>query len=113
MLSDFIEDERGMAALDDALKIAAGRHDLVAIRVWDAREAEMPDVGIVTLADAETGEKVWVDTSSLRVREHYAAEWRALGERIEQTLRHNRTDVATVATEGDYVAELIKLFRQR
>ncbi len=113
LLSDFISPEADAAPLDDALKIAGGKHDIVAIRVCDPREAEMPDVGIVTLADAETGEQVWVDTSSLRVREHYAAEWRALGERIEQTLLHNRIDLATVATEGDYVVELIKLFKQR
>ena len=101
------------AALDDALKIAGGRHDLVAIRVVDPREAEMPDVGIVELNDAETGRRMWVDTSSARVREHYAESWRRRSDDIVETLRHNRIDTATVSTDSDYVTELIKLFKQR
>ncbi len=113
LLSDFLSPADDAAALDDALKIAAGKHDVVGIRITDPREAELPDVGIVTLSDAETGERVWVDTSSRAVREHYAAQWRERSGRIAQTLKHNRIDVAEVATEGDYVTELIKLFKQR
>ena len=73
----------------------------------------MPDVGIVELQDAETGEKQWVDTSSARVREHYAESWRQRDEAIGETLRRNRIDTAVVSTSGDYVVELIKLFKQR
>ncbi len=104
---------RDRAALDDALKIAGGKHDLVGIRVWDPREAAMPDVGIVELQDAETGRKAWVDTSSARVREHYAENWRERDEAVGDMLRRNRIDTAMISTEGDYVAELIKLFKQR
>ena len=113
VLSDFMDSSSDREALDDALKIAGGRHDIVAIRVTDPREAEMPDVGIVELSDAETGRKVWVDTSSARVREHYAESWRQRSEAIVETLRHNRIDTATISTDGDYVTELIKLFKQR
>ena len=113
VLSDFMDSSSDREALDDALKIAGGRHDIVAIRVTDPREAEMPDVGIVELSDAETGRKVWVDTSSARVREHYAESWRRRSEAITETLRHNRIDTATISTDGDYVTELIKLFKQR
>lgn len=113
ILSDFMNPSRDDAALEDALKIAGSRHDMVGIRVWDEREAEMPDVGIVELSDAETGRKVWVDTSSARVREHYAASWRERDGRISQLLRHNRIDTAMIPTDGDYVVELIKLFKQR
>ena len=113
VLSDFMDSSSDKAALDDALKIAGGRHDLVAIRVVDPREAEMPDVGIVELNDAETGRRMWVDTSSARVREHYAESWRRRSEAITETLRHNRIDTATISTDGDYVTELIKLFKQR
>ena len=113
ILSDFMDSSSDRAALDDALKIAGGRHDLVAVRVTDPREAEMPDVGIVELRDAETGRKVWVDTSSSRVREHYASVWRERSETIAATLRRNRIDTAEVSTDGDYVTELIKLFKQR
>ena len=113
VLSDFMDSSSDRAALDDALKIAGGRHDLVAIRVIDPRETEMPDVGIVELSDAETGRKVWVDTSSARVREHYSESWRRRSDDIVETLRHNRIDTATVSTDSDYVTELIKLFKQR
>lgn len=113
ILSDFLDSSRDERALDDALKIACGRHDLVGIRITDPREAELPDVGIVELRDAETGRKVWVDSSSRAVRDHYAARWRERSERILETLKHNRVDTAQVSTDADYVAELIKLFKQR
>jgi len=113
LLSDFMDSSQDRAALDDALKIAGGRHDIVGIRVCDPREAELPDVGIVEMQDAETGCKVWVDTSSAAVREHYAAAWRRMSGEIESTLKHNRIDTATVSTDSDYVSELIKLFKQR
>ena len=113
ILSDFLDSSNDVGALDDALKIAGGRHDLVGIRIVDHRETELPDVGIVELRDAETGRKVWVDTSSRRVRDHYAERWQQRDKLITDTLKHNRVDTATVHTDGDYVAELIKLFKQR
>lgn len=113
ILSDFLDPAADRGALDDALKIARGRHDLVGIRVFDPREEELPDVGIVELKDAETGRKVWVDTSSRAVREHYAGQWRRRSASIDETLRHNRIDAALISTGGDYVTELIKLFKQR
>ena len=113
ILSDFLDTSDDREALDDALKIAGGKHDLVGIRVVDPREAELPDVGIVELRDAETGRKVWVDTSSRATREYCAEAWRQRSAGIEATLKHNRIDTATVSTDGDYVAELMKLFKQR
>ncbi len=113
LLSDFLDPERDLEALNDALKIAGGKHDIVGIRVWDRREAELPNVGILELQDAESGRKVWVDSSSARVREHYARVWQERSEKILSTLKHNRIDVAEVSTGDDYVAELIKLFKER
>jgi uncharacterized protein (DUF58 family) len=113
VLSDFMDTQEGKARFEEAMKIASGKHDLVGIRVWDPREAAMPDVGIVELQDAETGRKAWIDTSSARVREHYAENWRERDEAIGEMLRRNRIDTAMISTEGDYVAELIKLFKQR
>ncbi len=113
ILSDFMDSSSDQRALDDALKIARGKHDLVGIRIYDPRETELPDVGIVELQDAETGRKVWVDTSSRAVREHYARSWEERSTRIDATLKHNRVDTAMIPTDGDYVTELIKLFKQR
>ena len=113
ILSDFMDSSKDKAALDDALKIAGGKHDLVGIRVYDPRETELPDVGIVELKDAESGRKVWVDTSSRAVREHYARMWERRSAEIDSTLKHNRIDSTMISTDGDYVAELLKLFKQR
>lgn len=113
ILSDFMDSSSDKSALDDALKIASGKHDLVGIRIVDPREATLPDVGIVEMKDAENGKKVWVDTSSQAVRDHYAQVWTTRSEQIEQTLKHNRIDTATISTDCDYVVELIKLFKQR
>ena len=113
ILSDFLDPAQDRAALEDALKIAGSKHDLVGIRVCDPREAELPDVGIVELQDAESGRKVWADTSSRAVRDHYAAAWRTRSEAIDALLRHHRIDSATITTDGDYVAEVLKLFRPR
>ena len=71
------------------------------------------DDGVVELQDAETGRKVWVDTSSSAVRDHYAAAWNEREERTRELLLHNRIDIADISTDSDYVAELIKLFKQR
>ncbi len=113
ILSDFINARADRLQAEDALKIATGKHDLVGIRVWDPREAELPDVGIVELEDAETGRKVWVDTSSRRVREHYATSWQEREQQIEELLRRNRIDSVKISTDEDYVSSLIKLFKQR
>ena len=113
LLSDFMNSKRDDEPLNDALKIASSRHDIIALKVTDPRERVMPDVGIVELQDAETGRKVWVDTASREVRDHYEKSQAEREERTREMLLHNRIDVAEISTDADYVAELIKLFRKR
>ena len=113
LLSDFLNSKRDDEALDDALKIASARHDIIALKVSDPREKEMPNVGIVELQDAETGRKVWVDTASPVVRDHYAKRWAEREAKTRELLLHNRIDIADISTDSDYVAELIKLFKKR
>ena len=113
LLSDFLNSKKDNEALNDALKIATSRHDIIALKVSDPREREMPDVGIVELQDAETARKVWVDTASKAVRDHYAEAWAEREEKTREMLLHNRIDIADISTESDYVAELIKLFKKR
>ena len=113
VLSDFMDVENGAARFDDALKIASGKHDLVGIRVYDPRETELPDVGIIEMQDAETGRKVWFDTGSRRARTAWAERWKNDSEVIERTLNRRRIDHVSVATDGDYVKSLIKIFAQR
>lgn len=113
MMSDFLTSPANLKELNDSMKIARSRHDMVAIRVEDLRESEMPDVGLVEFADAETGEKQLIDTSSRSLREHYAESWRERVEAVENLFKQNRIDSARVTTDADYVVELIKLFKQR
>ena len=113
LLSDFMNSKRDDEALSDALKIASSRHDIIALKVSDPREREMPDVGIVELQDAETARKVWVDTASKAVRDHYAEKWAERESKTRELLLHNRIDIADISTDADYVAELIKLFKKR
>ena len=113
LLSDFLNSKRDDEALNDALKIATSRHDIIALKVSDPRDKVMPDVGIVELQDAETARKVWVDTSSKAVRDHYAEAWADREAKTRDMLLHNRIDIADISTDSDYVAELIKLFKKR
>ncbi len=113
ILSDFLDPESDREELRDALKIASGKHDLVAIRLVDPRERELPDVGIVELRDAETGDSEWIDTSSKAVRRYYAERWQEAAEEMSRLFKQNRIDTATISTDEDYVVELIKLFKQR
>lgn len=113
ILSDFINPKSDMTPLEDALKIATSRHDLVAIRVSDPRDKQLPNVGIIEMKDAESGQKVWIDSSSAAVREYFAARWAEREQSMDNLLKHNRIDTCDVSTDADYVAELIKLFKQR
>ncbi len=113
LLSDFINSEGDMAPFEDALKIASSKHDIMAIRVHDERDAELPNIGIVEMRDSESGATEWIDTSARRVREAWAEEYRTRNERITSLLRHHRIDIADVATDDDYVVNLIKMFKQR
>ncbi|MBE6188342.1 MAG: DUF58 domain-containing protein [Rikenellaceae bacterium] len=113
ILSDFIVPKSDFTPLEDALKIATSRHDVVAIRVTDPRDKALPDVGIIEMRDAESGQKLWIDSSSAAVREHFAAQWQQREERVNNLLLHNRIDLADLTTDSDYVAELIKLFKKR
>lgn len=113
ILSDFMDMEDGKTRFEDALKIAHNKHDIMGIRVYDPREIELPDVGMVELKDAESGKKVWIDTSSKRVRDSYKRNWDRNNEEIDTTLKRSHIDNVMVATDDDYVKALIKLFKQR
>ncbi|MDE5945359.1 MAG: DUF58 domain-containing protein [Rikenella sp.] len=115
LLTDFLDLAPDAAGVnfEEGLKIAAARHDVVGIRICDRREAALPDVGIVELQDAETGEKVWVDSASRRTRESYAAYWEAASTVVAQALTKCRVDWVEVETGEDYVAALLRLFKMR
>lgn len=113
LLSDLIDSPDDMPKLEDALKIASSKHDIMAIRVYDKRDRELPNVGIIEVEDAETGAREWLDTSSRRIRRFWLEQYTQRHEAMAAMLRHNRVDIAEVATDEDYVAELIKMFKKR
>lgn len=113
LLSDLIDSEADMLRLDDALKIASMKHDIMAINVYDRRDKELPDVGIIEMRDAETGRSEWVDTSSRAVRRYWSENYERRTEDMRTMLRQRRIDVAEVATDEDYVRALLKMFKQR
>ena len=113
VLSDFMEPEEDRKRFEDALKIASGKHDIVGIRVYDRRDAELPDVGIMEVQDAETGRKMWIDTSLAALRDHYRGEWERLSRETASVLNRSRVDNVSVATDEDYVKALITLFNRR
>ena len=113
VISDFDTPASQDEALSKVLGIASRKHDIVGIKVYDVRDAELPDMGLVEMTDSESGAMVWVDTSSAAVREHYSAAWRERHEAADKILSRARVDHADITTDEDYVKELIKLFKRR
>lgn len=109
LLSDFIDEKD----FRQPLTIANRKHDVVAVQVYDRRVAELPDVGLMQVRDAETGEEMLIDTSSKKVRNLHAAWWRGQQNRLRDTFTRSGVDNVSVRTDQDYVAALMGLFRQR
>ena len=95
------------------LQMAANKHDLIAIQTYDDMARELPDVGLLQLEDAESGEMVVVDSGSKTVRREYKQRWDARKKTLEEIFRKTKTDLATVSTSGDYVKALQSLFERR
>jgi hypothetical protein len=83
------------------------------IKVYDERDVELPNVGIIEVQDSETGRREWLDTSSRAVRRFWRESYEERNAAMRTMLQQNRVDVAEVATGEDYVVELIKMFKQR
>ncbi|HOG41059.1 MAG TPA: DUF58 domain-containing protein [Bacteroidales bacterium] len=114
LLSDMLDtDENESPRYEEALKIAAGRHDLSVINIYDPREREIPDVGLIRIRDAETGQGIWVDSSSSKVRSSFAQWNRELYEDTIHLLRRYKVDNVSISTNQDYVKELISFFKNR
>lgn len=95
------------------LTIANRRHDMVALQVYDMRMTEMPNVGLIRLRDAETGEDIFVDTSSSAVRRAHHEWWINHQNKVRYALTHSNVDNVSVRTDEDYVKALMNLFRRR
>lgn len=109
LISDFIDDHDFFKSMT----IANRKHDLAAIQIYDRRDAEMPDVGLVRMRDLETGTDVWVDTSSSKVRKNYAKVWYERQQKLSSDVTRSGVDIASIPTDEDFVKSLLGLFRRR
>ena len=109
VLSDFIEERD----FKNALIIANRKHDVVAIQVYDKRVEELPNVGLMKMADPESGEDVYVDTASSRVRALHRKWWEESQARLRDTFSKSGVDAISVRTDQDYVKALMNLFAKR
>lgn len=115
VLSDFNDfgESPSNVKFEEALRIAGNKHDLGAIMIYDPREVELPNVGLLEAVDAESGEVIWVDTSSASVRKTYSSWWNEAQSSLSTAFAKARVDWVSVATNEDYVKPLIKLFKHR
>ena len=113
LLSDLMDvDQQGKPNYEEALKVAVNRHDLSVINIYDPRERNLPDIGLVRIKDAETGEQMWVDTSSKAVRNHYATWGREVLRNSTTLFNRFKVDSVSISTDQDYVKGLMALFKQ-
>jgi len=108
LLSDFMSKD-----YEDSLKVAASRHDIVGIHIYDIRETELPDVGLLPVVDAEGGTMQWVDTGSAIVRENYKNRFLENLKYFDDTFSRMGADTMSMATHDSYAKVLRKFFKER
>ena len=107
LISDFI----GAGNMYQPLMIASNRHEVNAIQIYDRREAELPNIGLVKFHDAETGNDLWVDTAITSARDNYAQAWRDNQNEMQQLFTRTGVSHVSVRTDEDYVKALMHLFK--
>lgn len=108
VISDFMADN-----FSDAMKIANKKHDLVALRIYDKREQELPNIGLVKMMDAESGALKWIDTSDKNVRIHFAANAKRHEAYLKELFTKSGVDTANINTSESYIQPLTNLFKRR
>ena len=108
MISDFMDGD-----FTDAMKIASRKHDLIALRIYDKREKQLPNMGLLKTIDPETGKITWLDTSSRKLRMQYAAAIDKKEKAVAEIFRRTGVDTVSIATDESYMAPLSNLFKKR
>ncbi len=108
IISDFMSGD-----FTDALKIANKKHDLVALRIYDKREQELPNIGIVKMMDSETEQIKWVDTTDKNVRNQFAAAAKRREAYLKEIFNKSGVDSANICTSDSYIQPLMNLFKKR
>lgn len=108
VMSDFLTSK-----FDDAIRIASKKHDTIAVRIYDEREEELPDLGMVRLIDSETGAAKWIDSSSRYVRDTYKRWWLGRQSELNDIFMRSGVDVVKIRTDESYIAPLRNFFKKR
>lgn len=109
LISDFYDNKD----FSREMEIANRKHDVVAIQVYDPRAKSLPDVGLMRVRDAETGHEMYIDTSSKKLRRAHTAYWMNREQYLRQTFAKSKVDWTSIATNEDFTASLMMLFKQR
>ena len=108
LISDFIDQ-----GYEKSLRVANQRHDLVALPIWDPRENELPNAGIIQMIDPESGETLWIDTSTRQTRDRYRKIATESMEARNRIFRRNRIEFVDICTHLPYDVALVEFFRER
>ena len=109
IISDFIDDHDYYKPLS----IASRKHDVTAIQVYDKRDTQLPNIGLMRITDAELGTDKWIDTGSQKVRQAYSKWWYERQQYMTGTAQKCKVETASIATDEDYVKALMALFKKR
>lgn len=110
LISDMLQPAESYSS---TLGLVGRKHDLVGIRAYDRYETDLPDLGLVQVQDSETGESLWIDSSSRAVRESYRKQYSTLIEGNIEVCRRRAVDLIHLPTGEDFAPELINLFKRR
>ena len=114
LMSDMIDvNKDGSPRYEDALKVAVNRHDLSVIEVFDPRERNIPDVGLINIKDSETGATAWVNTSDRKMRLAYEEWFRNMEQSSSRLFMKYNVDKVSISVDDDYVKGLMTLFKNR
>ncbi|MFA7327591.1 MAG: DUF58 domain-containing protein [Candidatus Kapaibacterium sp.] len=108
LMSDFISPE-----FNNPLKIAAKRHDLIAVRLYDDKENQLPNIGLVNIMDSESGKTMWVDTSDKKTIAKFEKERSDYNSNLESLLMKNKVDIINLKTDESYIIPLRQFFKKR
>ena len=109
LISDFFDSKE----YTQQLTIMSRKHDVCALQIYDQRMLELPDIGLMKVCDAETGEEIYIDTSSKAVRRAHHEWWIRNQARLKEMFTHSNVDCAHLRTDEDYVKGLMGLFKRR
>lgn len=108
ILSDFLTE-----GYDNALRVAAKKHDIIGVRIYDQRDETLPNVGLIRMADAETGRKLWIDTASKKVRDQYESHNAELASSFKTLFSKTGKDTISIRTDESYEKALLGFFKGR